>query len=298
MKQIKMPNMKIKVPEGKAFAVESPENMPRGHFLLACVGKRGSGKMVSTINFIEKFKAIDRLFYVSPSANSNSGALNTLSGILDPDDMYSDVNDITLLADIVKKIEAERDEYEEYHEKMKIWKQTQKEVKHKPIFSINEQHLITWNEGKPTHKWNGKIPVLCIFFDDIIGSQLLLGKGQREIARLCLYHRHLAGFTNPKHGGAVGCSMLFNVQSWKTSAGGLPKALRNNLTIMILFKTSSQKELEDISESVEGEIPKEKFYAVCDEAWKEPHDFLLIDLHPKSNHPSMFRRNLDTFLIP
>ena len=298
MKIVKLPNLKIKVPDGKAFAVESPESMPRGHFLLACVGKRGSGKMVSTINFIEKFKAIDRLFYVSPSADSNSGALKTLSDILEPEDMYSNVNDITLLADIVKKIEAERDDYEQYHKKMEIWKRTQKDIKNKPIFAINEHNLISWSEGKPTHKWNGRVPVCCIYFDDIIGSQLLLGRGQREVARLCLYHRHLGGFTNPDKGGAVGCSMLFNVQSWKTAAGGLPKALRNNLTIMILFKTSSQKELEDIYESVEGEIPKEKFIAVCEEAWKEPHDFLLIDLHPKANHPSMFRRNLDTFLIP
>jgi hypothetical protein len=41
--------------------------------------------------------------------------------------------------------------------------------------------------------------------------------------------------------GAVGCSMLFNVQSFKTNVGGLPKALRNNLTLMILFKTTSAR---------------------------------------------------------
>jgi hypothetical protein len=108
----------------------------------------------------------------------------------------------------------------------------------------------------------------------------------------------LGGFTDPKMPGAVGCSMLFNVQSWKTSIGGLPKALRNNLTLMLLFKTTSTKELADIAESVEGEISTEKFLAVCNSAWKNPHDFLLIDLHPKPNHPSMFRRNFETFLIP
>jgi hypothetical protein len=137
-----------------------------------------------------------------------------------------------------------------------------------------------------------------VYFDDIIGSQLLLGKGSREVGRLCLFHRHIGGFTDPKMPGAVGCSMLFNVQSWKTSVGGLPKALRNNLTLMLLFKTTSAKELADIAEAVDGEISTEKFLSVCHAAWQAPHDFLMIDLHPRKSHPSMFRRNFDTFLIP
>ena len=67
--------------------------------------------------------------------------------------------------------------------------------------------------------------------------------------------------------GAVGCSMLFNVQSWKTSVGGLPKALRNNLTFMLLFKTTSAKELAEIAESVDGEIDTQTFLKLCHAAW-------------------------------
>jgi hypothetical protein len=166
------------------------------------------------------------------------------------------------------------------------------------MFQIPDDDFLTFDEGPPKHKWNGKVPCIVVYFDDIIGSQLLLGKGQREVGRLCLFHRHIGGFTDPKMPGAVGCSMLFNVQSWKTSVGGLPTDLRNNLTLMILFKTTSTKEMLDIAESVEGEISTEKFLAVCNSAWKADHDFLLIDLHPKKNHPSMFRRNFETFLIP
>lgn len=92
--------------------------------------------------------------------------------------------------------------------------------------------------------------------------------------------------------------MLFNVQSWKTSVGGLPRALRNNLTLMLLFKTTSAKELGDIAESVDGEITTDTFFDLCAHAWQKPHDCLLIDHHPKPNHPSGFRRNFDTFLVP
>ena len=142
------------------------------------------------------------------------------------------------------------------------------------------------------------MPCIVIYFDHVIGSQLMLGKGAREVARLCLYHRHLGGFTDPKEHGAVGASLLFNAQAWKTSVGGLPKALRNNLTLMMLFKTKSAKELQEIAEEVSGEVSEETFYDVYRQAVREPHDFLLIDLHKKSNHPSAFRRNFNEFIVP
>ena len=31
---------------------------------------------------------------------------------------------------------------------------------------------------------------------------------------------------------------------------------------------------------------------------REKHDFLFVDLHPKPNHPSGFRRNFDEFIVP
>ena len=41
---------------------------------------------------------------------------------------------------------------------------------------------------------------------------------------------------------------------------------------------------------------------VCLELYKqatdEPHSFLMIDLHPKSEHPSPFRKNLAELIVP
>jgi hypothetical protein len=300
MKEVRGPScLQIQVPPGSAFACETPELMPKMHFLCACVGKRGSGKGVSSVNLLEKLKTVDRLFYVSPSADSNSLMLQRLGKMLSKEDMYSNVNDVSILQDIVSKIEQERDDYEEHHRRMKEYKQAQRRVESDtPLFQLPDRDLLTFERGPPKHRWGGRVPVIVIYFDDIIGSQLMLGKGAREIGRLCMFHRHLGGFTDPKKPGAVGCSMLFNVQSWKTSVGGLPKALRNNLTLMILFKSTSAKELDDIAESVDGEIDKDTFLSLCKAAWQDPHDFLFIDHHKKANHPSGFRRNFDTFLIP
>ena len=73
-------NLQIRVPPGSAFACETPDLMPKMHFLCACVGKRGSGKMVASVNLLEKLQVVDRLFYVSPSADSNSAGLARLFG--------------------------------------------------------------------------------------------------------------------------------------------------------------------------------------------------------------------------
>jgi hypothetical protein len=298
MKELHVPGLKIRVPDGSAFAVETAPNMPKLHTLCCIVGKRGSGKMVCTINMINNLP-IDRLFLISPSAHSNSGALDKLKKILSPEDTYSNVNDISILADIVSKVEAEAADFEQYHTKMKKWRTSHAKVhSDAPLFSIQDDDYITYDEGPPKHKWGGRRPVLVLFFDDIVGSQLMLGKGQREVARLCLIHRHLGQLKDPKTPGAIGLSMIFNVQAFRSNAGSLPPALRNNLTLLCLFKTSSSKELDDVYESISGDISLSQFQSVCASAWREPHDFLLIDFHPKSNHPSRFRRNFDTFLLP
>ena len=80
--------------------------------------------------------------------------------------------------------------------------------------------------------------------------------------------------------------------------GGLPKALRNNLTLMMLFKTKSSRELQEIAEEVSGEVDEQTFYDVYRQAIQQPHDFLFIDLHRKPSHPSMFRRNFNEFILP
>ena len=74
-----------------------------------------------------------------------------------------------------------------------------------------------------------------------------------------------------------------------------------NLTGKKFFKVTNEKpdekELEEISEEVSGEIDRKTFYKVYNEAIREPFDFLLIDLHKKENHPSMFRRNFNEYII-
>ena len=147
---------------------------------------------------------------------------------------------------------------------------------------------------KPTHRWNGEKPKIAVMIDDAMGSMLYAKP--RKLNGLATYSRHLGQL---KEGGAIGCSLFFLIQSFKAQTGGLSKVIRNQATSLILFKSKDKNELEDVAESVAGEIDQETFYKVYDEAIGEGHnyEFLFVDFHPKEGQ-SMFRQRLDKYIYP
>ena len=99
-----------------------------------------------------------------------------------------------------------------------------------------------------------------------------------------------------KKGGSLGCSICFNVQSYR-SHSSLPKSVRSNLTLLILGKIHNETDLKVISEEIAGEVSPEVFRRVYEQATSVPFGMLVVDMHPKKEHPSQFRRGLDTFII-
>lgn len=286
-------NFKIDPGKGKAFAYETHPMMPKGHVNCIIVGARGQGKTVAMVNFVERMP-YHKVMIISPTMNSNRDIMRRLK--IQPDDVY-DPEDDKVLDKIKDKIDQEAKEYEDYLEDLKKWNSFESKLQSSnSLFSDNE--LMSFFKGgefkKPTHKYNGEKPCIALVCDDILGSNLLT-KGSRKLNHLVILHRHLGELK--KAGGALGCSLYFLVQSYKTQSGSLTKSIRNNCTMMMLFHTKSQKELDEIAEELGAEVSKETFLKLVKAAHKDKHDFLMIDLHKKDNHPSAFRRNLDTFLV-
>ena len=127
-----------------AFACQTPPMMPKMHMLCAVVGKRGSGKGVAVTNLIEKLKVVDRLIIVSPSIQSNKELIDRLKTVIvDPTDLYHDVDDVSVLDSIVKKIEKERDDLEEYWEKLKRYNRLMQALDSKnPLFHISDDDML------------------------------------------------------------------------------------------------------------------------------------------------------------
>jgi hypothetical protein len=119
----------------------------------------------------------------------------------------------------------------------------------------------------------------------------------RKLNALATYSRHIGQMPE---GGSIGISLFFAIQSFKCKTGGLTPTIKNQATNIILFKSKDIKELKDVAESVGGEVSEETFMKVYETAIGEGknHEFLMIDLHKKKEHPSCFRQRFDTFIIP
>ena len=287
------PGMELVLPKGEAFKFATMPMCPKAHGVTLVIGKRGAGKTVAAVNLIEKM-GYDRIFAISPSMSSNKEMMTRL-GIAE-EDIYPDPDDLGTLSAIKAEVEKERDDLEEYWQKKLKYDRTMRELAERDDISFDEDQLLEFmvdGELKPPyHKWGGKEPMMCLLFDDMLGSAVF--SRPRQLNQLCIYHRHLGQF---KKGGALGISLYFLIQSYKTQVGGLTRTIRNQSTTIILFQTKSEKELEDVAEEVGGEVDPLTFYNVYNRAIREKHDFLFIDLHKKDEHPSMFRRNFDEFLL-
>jgi hypothetical protein len=219
---------------------------------------------------------------------------------LNPEDVEDDVDDITCIDRVIAKIEQERDDLEEYWEKLARYKKLSKQLNEGWMLNDLEDddlldlyNPLTNNFEKPKHRWNGRVPMIAILFDDVVGS-MLFTKGIRRLNKLTIYHRHIAPFA--EKGGAIGTSLYFLIQSYKAQAGGISKCIRNNTTSLVLFKSKNETELKDIQQECSGEISEETFYKMYEYATSKPYGFIFIDFHPKEEK-YRFRSYWDELLI-
>ena len=297
MKTQKIKNMDIKVPNISAFAIQTADGLPKLHMLLLAVSKRGGGKTVSIINLVKKLQdtgACDRFFIISPTIKSNQKILDMIK--VDDDDVYEEPTRDSL-DKVIEKIDQEAADYDDYLEQMKIYKKYlrymktgQGTLKDEDIFDLYDGESQTIQP--PKHKWNGKKPVMICFFDDCQSCDIFSVKS--KLNNLVIKHRH-AGCL--KAGGALGVSLIFAVQNFKTNATGIGRQIRNNCTHLMVFRSKDEKELEQIASEVSGEVPTEVFLKAYEYATAEPHCFLYIDMHKKDNDPSMFRKCFSEYII-
>tara|TARA_R100000541_G_C1892958_1_gene83711 strand:- start:402 stop:1322 length:921 start_codon:yes stop_codon:yes gene_type:complete len=300
MKQIKTKGMTIKVPKGNAFPYKTPTMCPKAHILCGVFGKRGASKSTSTVNLISEM-GYDRAFVISPTFASNYGLMKMLP-IEDESDIYTDVDDVSCIDEIVGKMDKIRDDMLQFEKENKQYK-TFLKVLNDPTQNVSDSLLLMFygNGNFEPPKWkygldaNGKPkpPMCALLVDDAQGSKLMTN---RKTQNAVLRHRHLGAF--PGERPSIGLSMFFLCQTYRSMGGGCPKYLRANQTCSILFKNKDLKEIDFVASELAGEVSKDEFLKAYEFATEEPYGFLFVDLHKKDCHPSGLRKNLNTFLIP
>jgi hypothetical protein len=300
MKILKDPSKKAKitVPPNSRIPIDTSDLMFSHHCIQLVLGKRMSGKSVFITNYLRMLKEenkADRILVVSPTILSNKALLDSLD--IESSDCF-DPDDSNVVPNLINIIDEERDEWEKYLEMSEKWDRLQKLINNEstPVEMIDPYLLLSFSDEygrlqKPVSKY-GHFPVLHIFVDDSQSSAIFRDK---KFLNLAIRHRHLGGL---KKGGALGTSLYIAIQNLKAQGGSCPKAIRNNATqLVIVGKVKDEKELEDIYSSVAGEVSKDDFMKGYEYSTKEPHNSFVIDLHPKKNHASRFRKNLNEFII-
>lgn len=297
--EVHVPGLDIRPPEKKRFEYETSPMLPALHQSCMAVGARGSGKTTAVVNLLEDMP-FDRIFLVSPTISSNREILSRLK--IADEDMYPDTTDTKTIPKIIEQINIEAADFDRYLREMKLYKELMKKINSNTPLSMIPDSLLSmfYRDGDfrpPTHKYGGRKPCMAIVMDDILGSPMFRGKAADTINELAIRHRHVGGLAE---GGALGVSLFFLVQSYKAQSGGISPMIRQNLTSMIMFKQKDKKRLAQIAEEMGGEISQHTFFRVVVDVFEDQpeHTFMFIDLFPKPNHPSRFRRNFNTFIVP
>jgi len=296
MKVVDVKNLKIVPPKNESGSYETAPDMPKMHQVCVIVGKRAAGKSVAAVNLIEKL-GYDYSIVVSPTMASNKELFSRLK----IEHSFEDADDPSTIDQIKEIVLNEAKDYERYHHEMKEYKSLMSDIKKGA--TLDDNMLLKYFENNtngindfvmPKHRWNGRKPRIAVLFDDMLGSMMY--SKPRKVNGLATYSRHLGGL---EEGGSIGVSLFFLIQSFKCQTGGLNKVIRNQATSMVIFKTKDDQELKDIAESVGGEISRERFLDVYNEAIGDGsgHPFLFIDLHKKPEQPSMFRRRFDQYIL-
>ena len=291
MKTSKIKNLEIVPPSGESGLYTTDPMLPKMHTVSVVIGKRNSGKSVAIVNLIEKMR-FDFTILVSPTASSNKELMERLN----VEHTFDDPDDLSIIDEIKKIVQGEAEDLERYEQEIKEYNKLMADLK-KGKYLEDDVILKFFGDDsfvKPTHRFNGRKPRIALFCDDCMGSMIY--SKPRKLNALSTYSRHLGQL---KEGGSIGISLFFAIQSFKCKVGGLTPTIKNQATNILLFKTKDEKELNDVAESCGGEVDKDTFIRVYNEAIENggDHPFLFIDLHPKKEHLSMFRKKFNEFII-
>lgn len=289
---------KVQPPKGqKAFEIETSEDNFKLHMLCVAVAKRGGGKTTATCNLLRnlhKEGSLDRVLAITSTYESNVPQFEGLP--LERDDVFHP-EDPEAIDKIVGIIEEERVAYDTYWQQMETWQAMRKAMKKvhsdQDILKLDPELLIKAYElqcidsSPPEHRWNGRKPVIFLLVDDGQGSRLMRDV---KFVNFCLRHRHLGA----REGDRFGCSVAILCQTYKSRDSGLPKDIRDNCTLLMLFKTQNMKVLDSIAEEVADDVPYEAFMDVYHQAIEgEEHGFLCIDFNPKKHR---FRKGFHEYI--
>ncbi len=260
---------------------------------------RNSGKSYLCSKFLaqaKKDKTFHKIYMITPSFASNRSYFGKY---VDEEDVFEPTKES--ISNVIERVEADRDEWEEYLEQKERYKDFVKMMKQKkPISHYNEDDLLMYYdmgfmEEPPKYKYNEPVKSLLIL-DDVINSPAILQSS--GLGKLATLNRHIAPLKKEYNNrSACGLAVIILSQSYRCGSGqGIGRLIRENLSLFTLFENKQEKQMQAIEDEIGSVIDINKFREAYKIATKEKYGNLTIDFSAKC--PSkIFRKNLNECII-
>ena len=267
-----LPDMVVKLPTIKLdYPVSINEHLSKPFFVMLAAGGRGSGKtyaIATLLRLYERYpfvcpvvnrKCDQRIFLFSPTYQANP-ILHDLR-YLDKDDIHSGYTDDTL-KNMMSIMEASSNATKKYQ---RAWKAWQKYIKRMPL-DAKEQMILEdcgWEEPDRPKPYNTVFHMVC---DDMVSSSMYRN-GRSPFTQFLLRNRHLR------------CCVYIATQAIK----GIPRPIRLNSSVMVLFKFANSTTTLDLYEEVSNKVTEEQFLELYDYATSKDHGYLVVDFTVPKN---------------
>jgi hypothetical protein len=288
----KIKNFETLIPKKSAFTIDTPDDIFKMNTLMVLSGKRGGGKGVAITTYVKKLMDLgltDRVILISPTFHSNMTIFEPLH-INEETDVIEPTK--TAVKTLVELVEKDKDEYDEYLKKKKQYEKYKKLMaSDKPLWSIDPSMMMEFMdmgffEEPPKWKYpdDSHPPRIFVIFDDIMGTEIM--RQSSGLVNLCIKHRHIAK--------GLGISLALLVQSY-CAIGGIPRPIRENCTVLCLFRCKDANQVEKMGEEIGADIEVEDFIKLFEYATSIPFGFLCLDFSAKSPDKT-FRSGWNNYL--
>lgn len=285
--------------EGVNNEYPTPKNSFRQPCLQLIIGVRYTGKSYLTSKILaqaKRDKTFNRIYIVTPSFKSNEAYFGEY---INEEDVFEPTKDS--IDNVIKSVEADRDEFEEYLIKKEMYKKFKKDLNR--MKHMDQDDYIMYEEfgffsEEPVWKYasSGKVepPKSLLILDDCLASPAILqSSGLTKVATL---NRHVAPLSEPHSGrSACGLGVIILSQSYRM-AQGFSRVLRENLSLLTLFLNKQQKQLDAIKEELANVVDVNLFDEAYKYATKDKFGNLTIDFKSKCKTMT-FRKNLNELII-
>lgn len=265
----------------KPLPTPNHPDLPPFYFIYTSIAQKNSGKTYSVCNFIKQYETHGikngegedmpiKTIWCSPTSNFSTNSIIYTLKSLDEEHVYETVTEETLMK-IFDDIKAEKEMLKKKEAYVAAYKRF---MKIKDVSRLSIEDILTLGEFNFEDFRNvfGNLKDHMYFWvlDDVIGSkESVIGqKKSNFLNNLSIKSRHYQ------------VNLIIIAQKLTY----LPPIIRNQVDILQIFPSASNKVIESYYDEVSNTLTWEEFVQIFEFATKEKYSSLIINNHPNAPH--------------